>query len=235
MKVICILFSLALFAIYPSNVRADWNEQAIGAAKKSLKYNNYSRDGLIDHLIYKKFTAEQAEYAVSHIMDDGSLEVVVHKKNNTDFGRREDIDDNDNWKHQAKLSAENYIRFMPTSRQGLIDMLISEHFTKKQAIYGVDSAEIDWNEQALKSAENYIRFMPTSRQGLIDMLISEHFTKEQAIYGVDSAEIDWNEQAVKSAENYIRFMPTSKQGLIDMLVSEHFTKEQAIYGVNHMR
>jgi hypothetical protein len=39
---------------------------------------------------------------------------------------------------QAALKAQSYLDYSPFSRQGLIDQLIYEGFTQKEAVYGVN-------------------------------------------------------------------------------------------------
>lgn len=46
---------------------ADWNEQAAKKAQSYLDYTSFSREGLIEQLIYEGFSAEQAEYGVSAV------------------------------------------------------------------------------------------------------------------------------------------------------------------------
>ncbi|WP_431711546.1 Ltp family lipoprotein [Glutamicibacter uratoxydans] len=41
------------------------------------------------------------------------------------------------WNEQAAKSAENYLNFTSFSKAGLIDQLIFEGFTRKQAEFGV--------------------------------------------------------------------------------------------------
>ena len=49
------------------NCGADWNEQAVGAAKDYLEFmNNPSHDELVDQLKYDGFTPDQAEYGATH-------------------------------------------------------------------------------------------------------------------------------------------------------------------------
>ncbi|QZN87584.1 Ltp family lipoprotein [Cellulomonas sp. C5510] len=43
----------------------DWNAQAAAKAADYLSYTAFSRQGLVDQLLYEGFTAEQAEYGVS--------------------------------------------------------------------------------------------------------------------------------------------------------------------------
>ena len=76
----------------------------------------------------------------------------------------------------------NYSSF---SRKGLIGQLEYEGFTNYQAVYGVDSLNVDWNEQAVKKARSYLDFMSFSRKELISQLEYEGFTHEQAGYGVN--------------------------------------------------
>ena len=47
----------------------DWNQQAALKAEEYLNYTSFSRQGLIDQLIYEGFTPEQAEYGASQAYD----------------------------------------------------------------------------------------------------------------------------------------------------------------------
>ena len=84
----------------------------------------------------------------------------------------------------AIASAESYLQFAAFSREGLIEQLEFEDYSKEDAEYAVDSLKVDWNEQAAKSAEAYLDTAAFSKQGLIDQLVFEGFTKEQAAFGV---------------------------------------------------
>ena len=52
----------ATFAV--DYVAPDWNEQAAKSAKNYLEFTSFSRQGLIDQLIFEGFTPEQAEFGV---------------------------------------------------------------------------------------------------------------------------------------------------------------------------
>ena len=84
-------------------------------AKKSaasyLKYDSFSRQGLINQLLYEKFTLEDATFGV-------------------------DIANTD-WNVQAGKTAASYLKYDSFSRQGLINQLLYEKFTQAQAEYGV--------------------------------------------------------------------------------------------------
>ena len=93
----------------------------------------------------------------------------------------------------AVRSAENYLEFMPFSKQGLIDQLSSpagDGYPQEVAVFAVEHIEddVDWKEQAVKAAENYQELMGFSREGLIQQLTSEagdQYTQEQAEYAAD--------------------------------------------------
>lgn len=84
---------------------------AIGSAESYLSFTSFSRQGLIDQLIYEGYSTEDATFAVD------ALEV--------------------DWNGQAALTAENYLSFTTFSRQGLIDQLLFEGFSQAEAEYGV--------------------------------------------------------------------------------------------------
>ena len=49
------------------NCGADWNEEAAESAKSYMDVMSFSRQGLIDQLLYEGFTQEQAEYGASAV------------------------------------------------------------------------------------------------------------------------------------------------------------------------
>ncbi len=46
-------------------VGADWSEQAAKSAASYLEISSFSRDGLIDQLVFEGYTQEEAEYGVA--------------------------------------------------------------------------------------------------------------------------------------------------------------------------
>ena len=87
-------------------------EQAVASAESYIDLTPFSKSGLVEQLVFEKYSEADAQFAVEHIEVD--------------------------WKEQAALSAENYLEMTAFSRQGLIDQLVFEGFTEKQATYGVD-------------------------------------------------------------------------------------------------
>jgi len=86
------------------------------AKDKALDYldaMSFSRQGLVDQLLYEGFSLAEAEYGVNAI----------------------DVD----WNEQAALKAQDYLDTMSFSRQGLIDQLLYEGFTQAQVEYGVNA------------------------------------------------------------------------------------------------
>ncbi len=80
-------------------------------AQQYLDSQAFSRQGLIDQLIYEGFTEEEAEYGVDGVNAD--------------------------WRVQAVLMARRYLDSQPFSRQGLFDQLIYEGFTEEEANIGL--------------------------------------------------------------------------------------------------
>lgn len=135
-------------------------EQALKKALSYLDVSAFSRSGLIDQLIYNKFTKEQAEYAVDHCGAD--------------------------WNEQALKKAQSYLSTSAFSESGLIDQLKYNGFTEDQAMYGVSRTYTDWNEQAAKKAKSYLSISSYSYERLIDQLMYSGFTRSQAIYGANA-------------------------------------------------
>lgn len=86
-------------------------QQAVGKGEDYLDFAAFSRQGLIDQLVYEGFSEADATFAVDYIAPD--------------------------WNEQAAQKAQDYIDMSSFSRQGLIDQLVYEGFTAAQAEYGV--------------------------------------------------------------------------------------------------
>lgn len=86
-------------------------ENALRSAQSYLDIFSFSRQGLIEQLIYEGYSEDEATFAADNCGAD--------------------------WNEQAAKSAQSYIDLMSFSRQGLIDQLLYEGFTQSQAEYGV--------------------------------------------------------------------------------------------------
>ena len=86
----------------------DWNQQARKKAKEYCKHKiGFSKVKLKAQLLFDHFTEEEADFALSHI--------------------------NVNWIEQAEIVAKEYMEDGVTSKEDLIDDLMNEGFTKKEA------------------------------------------------------------------------------------------------------
>ena len=96
----------AKFALEYLNI--DWNQEARKKAKEYCKHKiGFSKVKLKAQLLFDHFTEEEADFAVSHI--------------------------NVNWIEQAEIVAKEYMEDGVTSKEDLIDALMNEGFTKKEA------------------------------------------------------------------------------------------------------
>lgn len=96
----------AKFAIEYLNI--DWNQEARKKAKEYCKHKiGFSKEKLKAQLLFDHFTEEEADFAVSHI--------------------------NANWIEQAEIVAKEYMEDGVSSKEDLIDALMNEGFTKKEA------------------------------------------------------------------------------------------------------
>lgn len=86
----------------------------------------------------------------------------------------------------ALRKANQYLKTMPFSYNGLIKQLEYESFSHDDAVYAADNCGADWNEQAAKKAEKYLEIMSFSRDKLISQLQYDGFTYDQASYGADA-------------------------------------------------
>ncbi|AXO32980.1 hypothetical protein MicB006_0674 [Micromonospora sp. B006] len=87
-------------------------ENAIRAASDYLRYQAFSRSGLIKQLEFEGYPRKIATQAVDSLKVD--------------------------YKKQAAKMAKDYLDTQPFSRSGLIKQLEFEGYTHAQAVYGVD-------------------------------------------------------------------------------------------------
>jgi hypothetical protein len=80
-------------------------------AKSYLSFTSFSREGLIEQLVFEGFSSSISTKAVD------SLKV--------------------NWNKQAGKKAKSYLKLTAFSRQGLLDQLLFEGFTQSQAEAGL--------------------------------------------------------------------------------------------------
>jgi hypothetical protein len=82
-------------------------------------------------------------------------------------------------------SARSYLDFAGFSRKGLIDQLVYEGYSKKDATVAVDRIKPNWRREAVESAKSYLDFSSFSRSGLIEQLEYEGYTPAQAAYAAN--------------------------------------------------
>lgn len=156
-------------------VNADWFEQAVLKAESYLEFSSFSRQGLIDQLLFEGFSEDEATFGVEQVgLGSGS------SGGSSGEGGGETLA-----QQNAVRSAESYLRFSAFSREGLIDQLVFEDYSREDATYAIEKLNPDWFEQAALKAESYLEFSSFSRQGLIDQLLFEGFSREEAVYGVE--------------------------------------------------
>lgn len=87
----------------------------------------------------------------------------------------------------AVRSADDYLSMSGFSKEGLIEQLEFEGYSKADAKFAIKALKPDWNAEAAESAKDYVDMSGFSRSGLIEQLMFEGFTRAQAEYGADKA------------------------------------------------
>ena len=89
--------------------------------------------------------------------DDVEAQDVSAESADSAGGARSSVQsDETSGQRNARKSAESYLEYSAFSREGLIEQLEYEEFSRAAAEYEVDAVNADWNEQAVKSAESYL-------------------------------------------------------------------------------
>lgn len=159
-----------------------------------------------------------------------SSDVQIIDSSNSSQDSEKDVSSLTVNQENALKKAKQYIKVLPFSKSGLIQMLESEGFSTEDAIIAVDNMKVDWLKQAELKVEQYLTVMGFSKSGLIQMLEFDGFNTEEATSAVNNMTIDWLKQAELKARQYLIIMPFSKDGLIQQLEFDGFTREEAEHG-----
>ena len=85
----------------------------------------------------------------------------------------------------AIKEAKSYLKIMPFSRKGLIHQLEYEGYSETEAIFAVDSINVDWNQECYKEAQGYLKLMSFSKKSLTNQLEYEGYTGAQIQYALN--------------------------------------------------
>ena len=137
------------------------------------------------------------------------------------------------WQQQDALTkARDYLETMDFSASGLIDQLIADGFSSKEALYAVQNCGADWNAEAVKKAKALLEDGIYSQAGMAKQLEADGFTKEESAYGAENCGASWDDMAVRKAQSYMSSMFFSEYELIDQLINDGFTRPQAVYAAD---
>jgi hypothetical protein len=87
----------------------------------------------------------------------------------------------------AVQAASDYMDYSSFSKSGLIDQLVYDQFSKRDAQFAANQMDVNWNQQAYQTAKDYLDYSSFSESGLVDQLIYDGFTQSQAEYGASKA------------------------------------------------
>lgn len=177
----------------------------------------FSKNMLIDRLVYNKFTKEEAEKAINELGSEIDLPKYFQDQAITYLKRL----------HKYKLSNNQYL-----SRAAYEDNLILyRKFTKEEAKKALDTIKIDYIYQAQQEAKKLLlKETGDSRRNIIYLLVhGGKFTKEEAEKGVDLLNHDFKVNLRRAIEyhciesdynkdkGYVWYPWHSKQHLIEVL------------------
>lgn len=137
----------------PADFRA-----ALGSATRFNNHTGYSKQGLLDQLLYQGYSYEAAWYAVDNVAAD--------------------------WYLNARRSAEGYVLYSGYSKVGLHQQLLYEGYLPEEATYGVETVDTDWYENARRSAVSYQRYSDMTVEQIYEQLIIDGYTPDEADHGL---------------------------------------------------
>ncbi len=111
--------SATLYAFNIADEPTEREKEALEGANRYVKATAISKLGVVDMLVYDKFTQEEAEYGAAKCGAD--------------------------WKAEAVEDANRYLKISDMTRQDVLDMLVYDKFTQEEAEYGADNCAADWN------------------------------------------------------------------------------------------
>ena len=136
------------------------NDAALEEAKRFTTHASYSYQGLIDFLMERGFTEEEAKYGVDNCEAD--------------------------WTDQAYKQATTLLKSSPYSKKGLAKALEEKKFTSLEAEYGANAVETSWQVQAYKAAKAKIESTPMEAEELTDWLNEQGYEAEEVEFAVSN-------------------------------------------------
>lgn len=131
----------------------------------------------------------------------------------------------------ALVRARYYLLHCNFSRASLIEQLVHEGFSGREARRAVDLADPDWSLEALGAAEAYLDAASSSATELLEHLVSEGFTSEQIDFALTLVSADWDVNAALAACEHLCSESLTVEELMQRLIDDGFTPAQARHGV----
>ena len=135
-------------------------DAALEEAKRFTTHASYSYQGLIDFLMERGFTEDEAKYGVDNCEAD--------------------------WTDQAYKQATTLLKSSPYSKKGLAKALEEKKFTSLEAEYGANAVETSWQVQAYKAAKAKIESTPMEAEELTDWLNEQGYEAEEVEFAVSN-------------------------------------------------
>ena len=190
-----------------------------------MKFAKFLIGVLVLCLVISSFVA--CEYGDNDAQASNGAQTQQNEENNG----RNTVDTATLGQKNALQKAEEYLKYLALSKQGLIGQLEYEGFEEADISYAMNNLNVDWKEQCYEKAKSYLKQSAFSKQALIEQLEFEEFEAADISYAMDKLNVDWKEQCYEKAKSYLEYSAFSKQGLIDQLEFEGFTNDQIAYAI----
>ena len=182
---------------------------AVGEAKKYIKTFAVSKEGMIDKLKYKGYSASEAKEAAEKCGAD--------------------------WKKEAQECAEKYLDGFAYSYDRLKRQLTSEGFTEDEIEYAMKNCNADYKKEAKQCAEKYLDGFAYSYDRLKRQLTSEGFTENEIEYAMKNCNADYKKEALECALKYLDSYDWDDEKLKSQLKYEGFDDSEINYAIKNCR
>ena len=132
----------------------------------------------------------------------------------------------------ALVRARYYLRHSNFSRASLVEQLVYEGFSGREARRAADLANADWSLEALGAAEAYLDAASSSAAELLEHLVFEGFTSEEIDFALTLVSVDWDVNAALAACEHLCSESLTVEELMQRLIDDGFTPQQARHGVS---
>ena len=215
-----------------NHLQADYKANALATAREYRKNAHLSKTEIYERLTFKKFTKEEANYAIQklNLPSEGSYPRnkwvgAYYYKSDGKIAKNE-------WVDGGRYYVDSKGKMV---RNKWVDG--GRYYVGYDGVWQPKPADGNEYNAALREAEKHNKYVYVSKKGIYEMLILDGFNSDAIQYAINHLQADYKANALARAREYRKYNKFSKTEIYERLTSSwigKFTKEEANYAIQHL-